>query len=640
MLDPRDRGVLLEALRPPSGYVVDQALATTYSLDLIALLTAPLAFSLYDRLAGRDQNGKGEHLDSFALLQALRSHAERLVVFCEAGRIARPAEYRQLIAYLEDSVVPSRARADNGSFHPKVWVQRFTAPDLPVLYRVLVLSRNLTFDRSWDTILVLDGELQDRKLAIADSKPLAAFVAALPSFALAPLSPGRRAIVDTFADELQRVRFEVPDGFEGFRFWPIGIDDRKETKPFADTRIQRLLVVSPFVTASRLEMLGSKDHGKGHVLVSRLEELERIPAATLARFAEVHVLDDAADSFEEDDDAGLDEAEGGGRELPPARGLHAKLYVADDGAKAHVWTGSANASDAAFTANVELLVQLVGPKSRFGVEATLNGPAGSEGAGLRSLLQKFVPPEHPVVPTDEEIAVEELLRKANLAIARASWIAKVSAIEPAATPRETYTVSLQLAAGSLALPEACTVKVWPIALPPGRALPIDPSVSGASAVFERCSFQALTTFFAFELTPTAAPAKRCCFVVNVALEGAPEDRAARIVQTLLDDPAKVLRFLRLLLAVDPFEILDLLDPGTNKAQGAAGAAGAADDSIPLFESLVRTLDREPQRLVAVDRLIRELRSTPEGALLLPPRFDEVWTPLWAAYQSLPTEGAR
>ena len=116
MLDPRDRGVLLEALRPPSGYVVDRALATTYSLDLIALLTAPLAFSLYDRLAGGDKAGKGEHLDSFALLQALRSHAERHVVFCEAGRIARPGEYRQLIAYLEDSVVPSRAGRTTARF--------------------------------------------------------------------------------------------------------------------------------------------------------------------------------------------------------------------------------------------------------------------------------------------------------------------------------------------------------------------------------------------------------------------------------------------------------------------------------------------------------------------------------------------
>jgi hypothetical protein len=42
MLRPHDRRVLIEALRPPQGYTVDRALATTYSLDLVALLIAPL----------------------------------------------------------------------------------------------------------------------------------------------------------------------------------------------------------------------------------------------------------------------------------------------------------------------------------------------------------------------------------------------------------------------------------------------------------------------------------------------------------------------------------------------------------------------------------------------------------------------
>lgn len=635
MLDPRDRGVLLEALRPPSGYVVDQALATTYSLDLLALLTAPLAFSLYDRLAARDK-GKGEHLDSFALLQAVRDHAEQLVVFCEAGRIARPNEYRQLIAYLEDAVVQSRAKSDQCSFHPKLWVQRFTAPEAPVLYRVLCLSRNLTFDRSWDTMLVLDGELQDRKLAISESKPLAAFVEALPSLALAPLSPARQAIVDTFADELKRVRFEVPEGFESFRFWPMGHDDRRESKPFAETRIQRLLVVSPFVTAGRLETLAS--NGKGHVLVGRIDELERMPKAALESYAEVNVLHDAADTFEEEDNGwGADDLESVDRALPPSQGLHAKLYIADDGSKAHVWTGSANASDAAFTGNVELLVQLTGPKNRFGVEAALNGT--SEGGGLRALLTRFVPPDEPVTPTDEEEAVDDLLRKANLAIARAKWIAKVAPTAAASPGAETYTVTLGLKAGGLSLPAGCTVRVWPIALPQGRAVGLDTS-TGGTAVFERCSFQALTTFFAFELTPTAAPAKRCTFVVSVPLEGAPADRAGRIVRSLLDDPSKVLRFLRLLLAVDAFEILNLLDPAKDAKSNRAGNGHSADDAIPLFESLVRTLEREPERLVAVDRLVRELRSAPEGERLLPPEFDQVWTPLWAAYQTLPREGSR
>ena len=47
MLEPRVRRQLMEALRPPSGYELDRAVGTTYSLDLLALLTTPLAFTIF-----------------------------------------------------------------------------------------------------------------------------------------------------------------------------------------------------------------------------------------------------------------------------------------------------------------------------------------------------------------------------------------------------------------------------------------------------------------------------------------------------------------------------------------------------------------------------------------------------------------
>ena len=54
----------------------------------------------------------------------------------------------------------------------------------PVRYRVLCLSRNLTFDRSWDTALVLDGELRNRKYAIHVNHPIGDFFEALPGMAV------------------------------------------------------------------------------------------------------------------------------------------------------------------------------------------------------------------------------------------------------------------------------------------------------------------------------------------------------------------------------------------------------------------------------------------------------------------------
>src|SRR5262249_34945639 len=52
-------------------------------------------------------------------------------------------------------------------------------------------------------------------------------------------------------------------------------------------------------------------------------------------------------------------------------GLHAKLYIADAGWSASVWTGSANATFDAFERNVEFLVELTGSKARCGIDAFL-----------------------------------------------------------------------------------------------------------------------------------------------------------------------------------------------------------------------------------------------------------------------------
>jgi hypothetical protein len=91
MLEPQSRTALLEALRPPDGFSLSRAIATTFTLDLTALLTAPMAFSLYDGLFDHGQSKAGDDpvasLDPYALLKAVREHAERTLVFCQAGRI-------------------------------------------------------------------------------------------------------------------------------------------------------------------------------------------------------------------------------------------------------------------------------------------------------------------------------------------------------------------------------------------------------------------------------------------------------------------------------------------------------------------------------------------------------------------------
>jgi len=47
MLEPGQRQLLTEALRPPEGYRFDCAVVTTYTLDLLTLLGMLRTFTLY-----------------------------------------------------------------------------------------------------------------------------------------------------------------------------------------------------------------------------------------------------------------------------------------------------------------------------------------------------------------------------------------------------------------------------------------------------------------------------------------------------------------------------------------------------------------------------------------------------------------
>lgn len=616
MLEPNHRRHLLESLRPPEGFEFDCAVGTTYTLDLLTLLTAPLAFTLFDC---EDDDGRPV-ADPVAIVEALRRNAGRISVFCQAGGIAVPRAHQQLFAYLEGSVFESAAPAPGASFHPKLWVLRFRDDEGRVVYRVLCLSRNLTFDRSWDTALSLEGELTDRERAIAANHPLGDFVAALPGLARAPL-PGR--VLDDIAlieREIRRVKFEPPEGFREVRFWPLGLKGQTR-RPFAG-RIDRVLVVSPFLTDTCLEEL--TEGAAGNVLVSDLQALAEVNRRGLNNFERVYFLNPAAEPGGGEESADDDYREG-------LRGLHAKLYVADAGWDARVWTGSANATRAAFNGNVEFLVELVGRKSFCGIDALLT--RSKERAGFADLLVPYTA-EDDASPKDtlrEEL--ERELSAAKRSLSACVLSARVSRVGDT----DTFGLTLESVADERhELPPGVTVRCWPVSL--GEVAAVRLAGSGLVRFdFGPVSFEALTAFFAFELTAAREGLElKSRFVLTARLDGAPADRQERLLRSLLQDRKQVARLLLLLLAEGGVEAVDII-LGTHErsdAGRAAGASGSGRAALPLLEGLVRALDRNPARLDQIGRLVEDLCKTPEGRSLLPEGFEEVWAPIWEARLAL------
>jgi hypothetical protein len=169
MLAPDDRALLLDALRPPAGMPLQRAVGTTFTLDLETALMVPLAF------AGHGLSGPP---DPVAVMEAVRSTADVFDLFCQAGAVSAGRWPSDLVALLEPVIHEVRRPRPGHLFHPKVWVLHYGDGDTAELYRALVLSRNLTADRSWDVIVRLDGA--PSRLVNHDNHGLVRFLTALP----------------------------------------------------------------------------------------------------------------------------------------------------------------------------------------------------------------------------------------------------------------------------------------------------------------------------------------------------------------------------------------------------------------------------------------------------------------------------
>jgi hypothetical protein len=603
MLEPHTRKLLFDVLRPPEDHTLDYAIATTYTLDLLALLTAPIAFTFFEA----DDPKKLLNTNSLTLLESLRRYADRMAIFHHGGYITVPPAQFPQFEYLEDIVVQCKPPVETAVFHPKIWLLRFAGPGHTITYRFACLSRNLTFDRCWDTVLTLDGQLVDRQNAIARNHPLGDFVAALPSFA-AKVSPTIMARINQMEAEVRRVDFQAPEEIDDFAFHPLGLSTQRRRVPFEGIG-GRMAVISPFVTDDGLKRLVLDR--KECVLISRSESLQQL-TGELAEVGQMFSLNEQAETPEAAED-----------DIPLSRGLHAKCYVIDNGWKASIWTGSANATEQAFNGNVEFLVELIGSKSKFGVDALLRKEAGK--TGFADLLVPFSKAADLTVD-----AIDEELAKTVDGVRRTLAGLGLRAVVTTTMDSDLFNLTLAPTVPHGPILGAATVTCWPITLGKQSVRPV--AHDFAPIVFEGVSLEALTSFFAFEVV-AAIGAKSCpeTFVLNTALEGAPSNRRERLLRSLIGDRQRFVQLLMCLLADEGFELADVMATIDRNNLGSASAETA---STALFESLIRSLDRSPERLDHIASLVADLRKQGNPNDVFPPGFEQLWEPIWLARQEM------
>lgn len=388
----KDRINYGEVLMPPVGYKLERAIGTTYSLDLETLTAVSISLGLIEDTDSELIN------NPISMLSALQKISDRIVVFCEAGQIKLPSKINPLCLTLEKMVVPVSVPFDKSinrypAFHPKTWLLEYNNEDGDKKYRFVVMSRNMTFDHSWDVACAMDGDTtSDSEVSI---EPIENFLKFLRKQLNKEMVNYERQYsnLSYMIKTIRQVKFHIENGFSECVIMPMGIGtgsyDMNSNWLFKES-FHELVVMSPFLTGSVIEKLndpGKTLTGTTRTLITRRSELPKITDGKASNFDVYVMKDDIIDgesSISDGEDEPFDKEFG-------KQDIHAKIYVRKKYSTTDLYLGSMNASYAAINANVEMMLRLRTKNSVLNGEKFLNDIMGEDREGKKNPFELVVP---------------------------------------------------------------------------------------------------------------------------------------------------------------------------------------------------------------------------------------------------------
>lgn len=372
---------------------------------------------------------------------------------------------------------------------------------------------------------------------------------------------------------------------------------------------RRIAVVSPFCDGAALDHLSSLAD-EAPVLISRPDQLACVPDETLDAFGRVAVLDEQAETEDGEEPRAGEQ-----------QGLHAKIYVQEQGWRTRLTLGSGNATSAALLAtgnkatfNVEVFATLHGQRSQLGGIEDILGETG-----FGRLTRPFERGEV-AKPDPADVSAERSLLDARRALARGGLRLRCEAVEDETDAR--WRLSLVPPETGLPLEQLGRVRVWPITLGEGHHRDaLDAIRAGQPVGIGELALVDVTRFLAIEITE-AATGRTEVFSTGLPVDGMPAGRDSAILRWVIDSRETFLRYLRLLLAElgDPFGTALAAQDGAGRGAWQAGA-----DDKPLLEDLVRAHCAGDGRLDAVERLVTRLEAGgATGSKGVPEEFLALW----------------
>ncbi|MFD1361115.1 phospholipase D family protein [Lentibacillus salinarum] len=584
MLKPDDNRLnYSDLLTPPAGYEVEFALGTIYTLDLEALVGVPLSLGLSEEMDRTIMD------DPIYVLEGLRKSADKFAIFCEGGQIKVPRENNSIFALMENSVFEV-SLANGKSFHPKLWLIKYRNEDGEALYRLLVLTRNMTFDRSWDIAIALEGQKVSEQTA--KNRPLADLLQFLTRYST---NHEKVRKIHQLMSDLKYVQFDpVQKQISDFEFCPIGIDGYEKASTGVFDTFHKLIVISPFISESTIRELhektltGSKYNTPERVLITRKTELHKLSPELMAEF-EVYTLKDSVVDGESAI-SGENESD----EIAQLQDIHAKLYAKSKYNHHLIYVGSANCSRNAFHGNVEFLLKLTYRKRGFQIMHLLDDLFGEDDDNPFERIEEL-----PAKKEDESDVIEQL-QKGIKQLCRSQLNATVL--------QEDNAYAVEITVADFHGDEAIEFTVGPLLSTATEVLQITTLINGLSML-------ELGHFYKIRAEKNGESIER---VIKIDTTDVPEEREHEIFRSIIKDSYTFLRYIAFLLA-DDFLMAAL--ENLEKQHSGFGSWDVQDSDHPvIYENMLKTAAHSPEKLEDIENMIRMI----EDDSIVPPEFNQLY----------------
>ena len=559
------------------GCKVEFAVGLSYSLNLEAMLTVPLAFGDLGEL-----DSSVKQSPAF-LLEGIRRSSDKIALFCNKGGIHVPNETRTIYSLLETSIFEVQNGKDVlSNFHPKLWLVKETDREGIEWLKLSVMSRNLDFSTCLDICCSIRGRISKRRSmkGAEKHKPLKDMLIWVSEYA----TKAKADKVCELAELLDYVdRFELDAPFqtedterneeEGYGFFPFvyGREEFATYYEFLKTYMpgDRIMVVSPFIDVSTLSWLTARKkeynyESKNSILVTRKEYVTQ---EVFDLFDQVWVPND---TMIDNTTANVD--------------LHAKMYltqrITGQDLGYTLYLGSTNATVNGFNRNAEFLL-------RLHYKRTTNDR-------IKELLEEMVS-EHRFVVMD--------------------------APNPEATntrPKNEKELALKRSIGCLKKAEITKGKtegLYDIVLSIGgkfeEGIEIRPLQLKASwqPIAKQIRYNDIPAYLLSEFYVLRIPVEEGFMemVAKVKTSNMPKDRDEAIYQSIVTKKEELLDYVAFMLSDRPSEFFFEQQILQEKNKGIDGITSQAT-TMPLYEQLLRTASTNPEQITEVLKFIKKMKK--------------------------------